>query len=64
MAKNNNQQAQSQKRPTAQKAKKINLSLEQKKKMVEIAKQLKEQDKFNTDPISELVADGDVENAV
>lgn len=45
-------------------SKKINLSLEQKAAMIEIAKNLKEQTTVNTDPISELVADGEVENAV
>ncbi len=45
-------------------SKKINLSLEQKEAMIKIAKNLKEQTTVNTDPISELVADGEVENAV
>ena len=44
--------------------KKITLTIEQKKKMLEIAKNLGEQSTFNSDPMRELVEDGTIENAV
>ena len=60
-----NQEAQAKSQIQAKKVnKKINLTLEQKQQMLEIAKNLKEQSTFNTDPIEVLVEDGVVENAV
>ncbi len=61
MARKSNQQPSLK----SQKAKSTKLTIEQKKEMVNILKDLKEeQTTFNADPISELVADGEVENAV
>lgn len=51
--------------PRSQKANtKIIPSAEEKAEMIRISKELGEQSTFNTDPISELVADGEVEHAV
>lgn len=61
MAKKSKEQAQ---KPKNQKANKIFLSAEEKAEMVNISKCLGEQTTFNTDPMSELVADGKIENAV
>ena len=43
---------------------KIKLSASEKAEMLKISKSLGEQTAFNTDPISELVEDGEVENAI
>lgn len=43
---------------------KITLSTKEKNEMVNISKKLGEQTTFNTDPISELIVDGEIENAI
>ena len=43
---------------------KVSISAEEKKEMIKISKSLGIQTTFNTDPMSELVADGKIENAV
>lgn len=59
--KNNKPQAEEIK---IQKVNKLEISDQEKAEMLKISKSLGEQTTFNTDPVSELVEDGEIENAI